>query len=141
MARYRVPFRLTFSPRILCLYRMIHVVVKSVFRRGSRVSDSGVPGVAAFWRSRAQAFAEVLQTIRYGEASDVFDALVAELPGNTQSKRSAKSDGKLTAIHAVGDESLRVQCIGHVDAFPPVGLNGTVDNVSGLGQRPHTSRT
>ena len=81
------------------------------------------------------------QAIGYGEAGDVFDALVAELPGNTQSKRSAKSDRKLTAIHAVGDESLRVQCIGHVDAFPPVGLNGTVDNISALeGRVPTTSR-
>jgi hypothetical protein len=33
-----------------------------------------------------------------------------------------------------GDKSLRVQCVGHVDAVPPVRLDRTVDNVSGVGK-------
>ena len=103
----------------------------------AKISDTGVPGVAAFRSRRAQAFSESFQAIGYGEASDIFDALIAELAGNTQSQRAAESNGKLTAIHAVGDESLRVQRIGHVDAFPPIGLYGTVDNVAGLGESPH----
>jgi len=28
-------------------------------------------------------------------------------------------------------------CIGHVDAFPPVGINREVDNISGLWVDPH----
>src|ERR1019366_4011157 len=72
--------------------------------------------------------------------SEVLNSLVAALAGNTQSKRSAEWDGQLTAVHTVGDESLRVHRIGHVDAFPPVGMNRTVDNVSGLGRVPTTSR-
>src|ERR1019366_5583346 len=106
-------------------------------RRSPALSDAGVPRVSTFWRRRSQALAEPFQAIGYGEAGDVFDALVPELPGNTQSKRSAEWDWQLTAIHTVGDESLRVHRIGHVDAFPPVGLNRTVDNVSGLGESPH----
>ena len=65
-----------------------------------------------------------------GEAGDVFEAFIAKLPGDAQSQRSAKPDGKPTAIHPVGDESLRMQCIGHVDAIPPSVLKGTVDDVS-----------
>src|SRR5262249_54529138 len=75
--------------------------------------------------------------IGYGEAGDVFEALVAELPGNAQAKWPAECDGKLTAVHTVGDQSLRVQCVGHVDALPPVGLDRTVDNVSDLGESPY----
>src|ERR1700689_3475718 len=78
----------------------------------NRLSDTGVPRVVGFCSRGAQALAEPFQAIGYGEAGDVFDVLVAELPGNTQSKRSAEWDGKLAAIHAVREESLRVQCIG-----------------------------
>src|ERR1039458_6804105 len=106
-------------------------------RRSPAWLDAGVPRVSTFWRRCAPALAEPFQAIAYGEAGDVFDALVAELPGNTQSKRSAEWDGQLTAVHTVGDESLRVHRIGHVDAFPPVGLNRTVDNVSGLRESPY----
>ena len=54
------------------------------------------------------------------------------MPGNAHPKRSTKWDGKLTAVHPKGDEGLRVQGIGHVDALPSVGLEGTVEKVSGL---------
>src|SRR6266581_6073364 len=115
-----------------------------LIRNSPVLLDAGIPGVAAvtgtvpvFGRRRAQTLAERFRGIGKGEAGDVLDALVPELPGNTKSKRSAEADGKLTAIHAVGDESLRVQRVGHVDAFPPVGLNRTVDNLSGLGESPH----
>src|SRR5713226_745636 len=107
------------------------------------LSDAGVPGVAAvtgtvpvFGRRRAQALAQRFRAIGHGDAGDIFDALVPELPGNAKSKGSAEADGKLTAVHAVGNESLRVQRVGHVDAFPPVGLNRTVDNISGVGENP-----
>ena len=108
--------------------------------RWPALSDARVPCVPIFCpqHAGAQAFAELFEVISDREAGDVFDVLVAELPGNTQSKRSAECDGKLTAIHTVRDEGLRVQCIGHVDAFPPAVLDGTVDNVSGLGESPHS---
>jgi hypothetical protein len=99
--------------------------------------DACVPCISTFRSRGAQAFAELFQAIRYGEVGDVFDALVPELSGDPEAKRSAECDGKLAAIHAVRDESLRVQCIGHVDAFPPVRLDRTVDNVSALGESPH----
>src|ERR1051326_5017738 len=93
-------------------------------------SDAGVPGVAAFGSRRTQALAERLHAIGNREARDVFDALVPELPGNTKPQGSAEADGQLTAVHAMGDERLRVQRVGHIDAVPPVGLNRTVDNIS-----------
>ena len=70
-----------------------------------------------------RALAKLSEVIGEGEAGDVLDALVAELARNAQAKRSAESDGKLTAVHTEGDESLRVQCVRHVDAVPPVGLD------------------
>ena len=99
------------------------------------LSDARVPCVPIFRAqgAGAQAFAKLLEVISDREAIDVFDVLVAELPGNPQPERSAEFDGKLGAIHAVGDESLRVQGIGHVNAVPPVGLNRAVNHVSGLG--------
>src|SRR5437879_11859501 len=83
------------------------------------LSDPGVPRVSSFWSRGTQPLAERFETITNGEARNVFDALVAELPGNTHSKRSAECDGKFAAIHPVGHERLRVHCIGHVDAVPP----------------------
>src|SRR5437016_12393847 len=87
-----------------------------LIRNSPVLSDAGVPGVAAvtgtvpvFGRRRAQVLAERFRVIRNGDSGDVFHALVPELPGNAKSKRSTEADGKLTAVHAVGDESLRVQ--------------------------------
>src|SRR5580704_8735070 len=100
----------------------------------AQLSDAGVP---AFWRRRAQAFAEPFEAIGYGQAGDVFDVLVAELPGNSQAKRSAERNGKLTAVHTEGQESLRMQGVSHIDAIPPVWLDRTVDNISGLGKSAH----
>src|SRR3954468_242291 len=93
-------------------------------------SDTGVPGVAAvtravplFGRRRGDPLPRRFRVIGHGDAGDVLDAFVAELSGYAESKRAAEADGKRTAVHAVGDESLRMQRVGHVDAFPPVGLN------------------
>src|SRR5258708_36625663 len=83
-------------------------------------SDAGVPGVAALGSRRTQALAERFHAIGNGEARDVFDALVPELPGNTKPQRSTEADRQFTAVHAMGDKSLRVQRIRHVDACPPV---------------------
>src|SRR5436309_16122857 len=76
-------------------------------RRRPTLSDAGVPRVPTFWRRRAQALAEPFEAVGQGEAGDVFDVLVAELPGNAHAKRSTESDGKLTAVHPEGDEGLR----------------------------------
>src|SRR5439155_20119875 len=78
-----------------------------------------------------------VQALASREPSKVLAALVTELAWKIQSKTSDQCDGKVTAMHTVSDESLRVQCIGHIDAFPPVGLNRTVDNVSRLGEDYH----
>ena len=104
---------------------------------GPTESDAGVPRVATFRRRRAQALAELVEFISQGEPGDVLDVLVAQLTGNAQAKRSAEGDGKLTAVHTDGQQSLWVQGIGHVDAVPPVGLERAVDNVSGLGESAH----
>src|SRR5260370_33269521 len=101
------------------------------------LSDAGVPGVTTFRRRRPQAFAEPFQTIAYRQARDIFHALVAELSGDAQTNRSAVADGKLTAIHPVSYESLRMQRIRHIDAVPPVGLYREIDNISGLRKNPH----
>src|SRR6185295_10062216 len=99
--------------------------------------DTCIPSVSSVRSPGPQPFAEPFQTIGNGKTGDVLDALIAKLPRHAQSKRSTEWNGKLAAIHTERDKSLRVQCIGHIDAFPPACLNRTVDNVSSLGQRPY----
>src|SRR3977135_2896289 len=98
----------------------------------TKPSDAGVPGIASFWRRGAQTLAETFQTVRNRQVGDVFHALVAELAGESQPKRPAVADWEFIAIHPIGDKSLRMQRISHVDAFPPVGIDREDDNVSGL---------
>jgi len=107
--------------------------------RWPALSDTCVPCVPIFRRehARAQAFAELFDVISDREAGDVFDVLVAELTGNAHAQRPAEWHRQFAAVHTVGDESLRVHRLSHVDAIPSVGLDRTVYNVSGLGQRPH----
>ena len=103
-------------------------------RRGRRPSDAGVPGVAGFGRRGAEAFAEFLDVIGYGQVGDVLDALVAELAGDAHAQRAAEADGEIAVVHAPGEEGLGMEGVGHVDAVPPVGFDGAVDDVAGLGQ-------
>src|SRR5713101_4617129 len=83
-------------------------------------SNAGVPGIACLTRRRTQTIAEVLQTVRHNQAGDVFHTLVAELTRHAQPERTAVPDGKIPAVHAVGEKRLRVQRVGHVDAVPPM---------------------
>src|SRR5262249_2686207 len=99
-------------------------------------SNAGVPGVACLCRRRAQTLAEVLQTVRPNQGGEVFHALVAELTRPAQSERTAVSDGKVPAVHAVGEKRLRVQRVGHVDAAPPTWLDREVHDVSGFRTSP-----
>src|ERR1700728_4670591 len=100
-------------------------------------SDARVPGVAAFRRCGTQPLAELFQIVGHGEARDVFHVLVAQWARNTQTQRPAVGHWKLTAVHAVSDESLRMQGIGHIDAVPPVRLYREVDDESGSRQNSH----
>src|ERR1700680_4685224 len=101
------------------------------------LSDACIPGIARFWSRGAQTLAEPFQTVGDGQLGDEFHALVAELAGQSQAERAAVAYGKFTAIHPIGEKSLRMQCIGHIDAFPPVGIDREIDNVSGLWADPH----
>ncbi len=66
------------------------------------------------------------------QVGNEFHALVAELAGDPHAKRPAVAYWKFIAIHPIGEKSLRMRCIGHINAVPPVGLDREVDNVSGL---------
>jgi len=48
------------------------------------------------------------------------------------------SGRQLLAVVSEREQSLRMQGVGHVNALPPVGLDGEVHNVSGLRQHPHS---
>src|SRR5579859_3369555 len=94
--------------------------------------DARVPGIATFWSCGAQAFAEGFQVVGDGHVSDEFDALISKLARDAHAQRAAVAYGKFTAIHAVDEKGLWVQGIGHIDAIPPVGLDGEVDDVAGV---------
>jgi len=97
--------------------------------RGRR---TGVPGVAEFRIHAAQALAEALHAVRNRKVRDKFHIFVAKLARNPQTERSAMSYRKFIAVHRISEKSLRVHRIGHVDAFPGVGLYREVNDVSGL---------
>jgi len=59
------------------------------------LSDAGVPGIAAFPRER-------FQTVGHRQTGDIFHALVAQLAGETQTKRTSVAHRKLAAVHPVG---------------------------------------
>src|ERR1700747_3431754 len=101
------------------------------------MSDAGVPGIAYFWSCGAQTLAEPFQTVGDCHVGDKFHALVPALTGQTQATRPAVAHRKFVAIQSISYKSLRMQCIGHIDAFPPVGINREVDNVSGLRLDPY----
>src|SRR5579862_912393 len=83
-------------------------------------SDARIPGISPFRRGGAQTFAESLQIVSDCQARDEFDALVTELARDTHAKRTTVANRKLAAIQAIGEKGLRVQCIGHVNAIPPI---------------------
>src|ERR1035438_2509006 len=99
------------------------------------LSDAGVPCIASFWRCAAQSLTETLQIVGDRQMGKELHVLVAELAREPQAKRSAVAYGKLFAIHSIGQKSLRVQCVGHIDAFPRVGFYREIDDRS----EEHTS--
>src|SRR5947208_1187747 len=100
------------------------------------VSDAGVPGITSFRRRGTKSLAEPFQIIGDRQARDKLHAFVAELSGNPHTKRATVPHRKLTTVHSVHQQSLRMQCIGHVDTFPPVALDRKVDHVTGLWESP-----
>src|SRR6267143_4482445 len=98
----------------------------------TNLSDAGVPGIASFWRRGAQTLAEPFQTVGDRQVGDAFHALVAELTGEPHAKRPAVAYGKFLVIHPIREKSLWMHYIGHIDAFPPIGVDREVDNISGL---------
>src|SRR5208283_923074 len=66
--------------------------------------------------------------------SNKFDALVAELAGHTQPERATETHRKISVVHRISQEGLGMQSIGHVNALPPVRLDGEVNDVSRLRQ-------
>src|SRR4051812_11064643 len=89
-------------------------------------SYSGVPGVAAFRRCRSQPFAEMFHALGYCQARNILAPLKAEFPRDPQPRRTAVPHWYVAAVHAISHDSLWVQSIGHIDALPPVRLDGAV---------------
>src|SRR6478672_7939218 len=99
--------------------------------RARTFSDPGVPGIAALRLRGTQSLAELLHAIRHRQPRDELQALVAQLPRDTQPQRTAIAHWNLTAVHPVSHHGLRMQSVRHIDAFPPVRLDREVDYVPG----------
>src|SRR5437588_12407830 len=84
------------------------------------VSDAGVPGVACLASRRAAAFTKCFQAVCDRQAIDEFNVLVADLPRQPHAQRSTVAYWKLAAIHAVTEEWLGMQHVGHNDAGPRI---------------------
>ena len=70
--------------------------------------NAGEPGIAVSRLGGASAVADVLERIGQRNMRKIFDALVAELARDAQTKRRAMIRGQVLAIHRVGQRSLRM---------------------------------
>ena len=66
------------------------------------VSDTGEPGVACFGRHGPEPHPEMLHRVGHGDPRDVLQALVSELPGQSEPQRPAKAHRQISIIHAEG---------------------------------------
>src|SRR5208282_2251111 len=103
----------------------------------TNLSDAGVPGIAEFWSCGAQTLAETLQVVGDRQVGNEFHVLVADLAGEAHTQRAAVAHGKLVAIHPIGQKSLRVQCVGHINAVPGVWFYREIDDIFGLREDSH----
>ena len=103
--------------------------------RGERTrdSDAGVPGVAAFRRRGAEAFAEAFERVGCGDMRNVLHTLVAELARDAEGASGpAEAEREDRRRSCLWSEGLGMRGIGHVDAFPPVRLDREVNEVASL---------
>ena len=77
----------------------------------------GVPLVAAVLPEAAAAAAEAGEAVDQLDAHDVFRLLVAELALDPQPQRRAMRDRQVLAVHAIGQDRLRMEGVDEVDAF------------------------
>src|SRR6266571_927119 len=101
----------------------------------TRLSDACIPGVAVFGTLCSLSFTPVLCAVRYGNTREVFQVFVTQLALDAQTHRRAVWDGKLAAVHAVGQQGLRVPGISHVEAIPP-SIDAIKEDVLRLGLNP-----
>ncbi|EEF25729.1 conserved hypothetical protein, partial [Ricinus communis] len=79
--------------------------------------DARIPFVAPVFPVAAVTAPQVLQAVDDLDAHDVLGLLVAELPLHAQAQRRAVADARVAAVHAVGEQGLRVKGIDQVEAF------------------------
>src|SRR2546421_156615 len=87
-----------------------------------------IPGISALRRRRSQPLTEVLHRVGYRDRVDKLQALVAKLPWQTKTQWSAKPNRQIVIVHAISKQCLRMHRIGHVDALPPVAVDGTIND-------------
>src|SRR5215471_5207085 len=86
-------------------------------RRLTTDSNPRVPRPAIL---NVSSLASVIKLVCYNDARQVLHALVAELPFYTQAHGRAVWDGEIAAVHAVGQNGLRVKRIKQINAVHPV---------------------
>src|SRR5205807_1654210 len=55
----------------------------------------------------------------YCNRREVFQVLVTQLALHAQTHRRPMRDGKIATVHTVGQQSLRMPCVRHVQTVPP----------------------
>src|SRR5579872_831450 len=98
--------------------------------------NAGVPGIATFCVCASDTFAEAFERVCDREAGYKFHALVAELARHPQAEWTTEAHRKISVVHRIRHQSLRMESVSHVDALPPVGLDGEVNDVARLRQNP-----
>src|SRR5436190_22998339 len=88
--------------------------VKNVTRAPSQPR---IPLVAAIFPEAALALADAVESFDGLDAGQVFGVLVADLALDPQPQRRAVADRQRIAVHAVGQNGLRMQRIEQVEAL------------------------
>src|SRR6187200_1750529 len=110
------------TPRVLAdliMFSRVYGERRAASRR-TPVLDAGVPGVAGLRRAASESLADIRDAVRHGDAREILHVLVAKLARQLQARGRAMVGRKILTVHAVRDQRLRVQRVGHVDALEPV---------------------
>src|SRR5581483_7354745 len=91
-----------------------------------------VPGISTFGGNGAQALAELLYIVGDNQAVEELHALIAKLPRKFHTQWTAAAYWQIIPVYSEGEKCLRMERIGHIHAFPPVGFDRKIENILGL---------
>src|ERR1700752_1088490 len=97
-------------------------------------SDARIPRVAKIRRLGIESRDKAFEGVRDHQPVYKFDALIAQLARHAQTEWAAERDRQIPVVHGPSQKSLWMLRVGHIDAIPPIGVDGEIHDISRFGQ-------